>query len=99
MIIGKAMTLGDAAFGALLSYADNHLTLLAPHNGPPALVEYWTQSQRLDPAVTELNTPLIVSDAVLQQIGDGTPPLQLKDRGEHELRGRSGAIRIWTGAP
>jgi adenylate cyclase len=56
-------------------------------------------ASRLQGLTRELKTPLIVSDAVLQQIGGGTTAVELKDRGEHELRGRSGAIRIWTGTP
>jgi class 3 adenylate cyclase len=44
----------------------------------------------------ELQTPLVVADAVLRQIGDGPLPLALQDGGERELRGRSGAIHIWT---
>lgn len=53
--------------------------------------------------VRELGTPLIVSDPVLQQIGGGQAPapdalpVALSEHGEHELRGRSGAVRIWTG--
>ena len=37
MIIGKAMALCDAAFGALLTYEGDHLTLVAHRNGPPAM--------------------------------------------------------------
>ena len=50
MIIGKAMTLCDAAFGALLAYDNDRLTLAASRNAPPALAEYWTKPQFLDPA-------------------------------------------------
>ena len=36
-IIEKAMTLCDAAFGALLGYGNDQLTMLAHRNGPPAI--------------------------------------------------------------
>ena len=52
MIIGKAMALCDAAFGALLTYEGDHLTLVAQRNGPPALVAYWETPQYVDPATT-----------------------------------------------
>src|SRR6185312_9844237 len=52
MIIGKAMALCDAAFGALLTYQGDHLTLVAQRNGPPALVAYWETPQYVDPATT-----------------------------------------------
>jgi adenylate cyclase len=56
-------------------------------------------ASRLQGLTRELQTPLVVGDAVVQQIGGGTLPLVLLDRGERELRGRSRTIRIWTPAP
>jgi adenylate cyclase len=54
-------------------------------------------ASRLQSLTRELKTPLIVADAVVQQIGGaGALPVDLADKGERELRGRSGAIRIWT---
>jgi adenylate cyclase len=55
-------------------------------------------ASRLQGLTRELKTPLVVADAVLQQIGGGQLPVALQDQGEHELRGRSGTIRIWTPA-
>ena len=55
-------------------------------------------ASRLQSLTRALATPLVVGDAVVQQIGGGTLPLALKDGGERELRGRSGTIRIWTPA-
>jgi adenylate cyclase len=55
-------------------------------------------ASRLQGLTRDLKTPLVVADAILKQIG-GDPaalPVKLQDLGEHELRGRSGAIRIWT---
>lgn len=61
-------------------------------------------ASRLQGLTRELETPLVVAEAVVRQIvggqADGSiePPLGLQDRGERELRGRSGTIRIWTRA-
>jgi PAS domain S-box-containing protein len=52
MIIGKAMALCDAAFGALLTYEGDHLTLVAHRNSPPAMTAYWETPQYVDPATT-----------------------------------------------
>ena len=57
---------------------------------------------RLQSLTRELKTPLIAADAILKQIGGGSLPdpaslaLPMQDAGERELRGRTGAIRIWT---
>ena len=48
-IIDNAMALCDAAFGSLLSYANDHLALLAQRNAPPAMLEYWSKPQSVDP--------------------------------------------------
>lgn len=53
-------------------------------------------ASRLQSLTRELKTPLVVADAVLRQIGEAALPLTLQDRGKQELRGRSGAIHIWT---
>ena len=53
-------------------------------------------ASRLQGLTRELKTPLIVADPVLKQIGAGALPIPLEEQGERELRGRSGAIRIWT---
>ncbi len=53
-------------------------------------------ASRLQALTRELGTPLVVADSVLKQIGEGTLPIPLHDRGEHALRGRSAPIRIWT---
>jgi adenylate cyclase len=61
-------------------------------------------ASRLQSLTRELKTPLVVADAVVRQINRGQAdglielPIELQDRGERELRGRSGPIRIWTRA-
>jgi adenylate cyclase len=59
-------------------------------------------ASRLQGLTRELKTPLVVADALLCQIGGGQPPdpailpIKLACLGDRELRGRTGAIRIWT---
>jgi class 3 adenylate cyclase len=59
-------------------------------------------ASRLQSLTRELKTPLVVADAVVRQINGGRAdgsielPIALQDRGHQELRGRSGAIGIWT---
>ena len=67
LIIGKAMALCDAAFGALLTYADDHLALVAQRNGPPALVAYWGTPQYVDPSSA---TSLVLCEGKTVQIAD-----------------------------
>ena len=52
LIIGKAMALCDAAFGALMAYENDQLSLLAHRNGSPALVDYWSTPRFVDPSST-----------------------------------------------
>src|SRR6185437_15879778 len=52
LIIGKAMALCDAAFGALMAYENDKLSLLAHRNGSPALVDYWSTPRFVDPSST-----------------------------------------------
>jgi adenylate cyclase len=55
-------------------------------------------ASRLQGLTRELKAPLVVADAIVQQIG-GAPadlPVKLRELGERELRGRTGTIRIWT---
>src|SRR5215469_120180 len=49
LVISKAMALCDAAFGALVSYENGRLTLLAERNGPPPLIAYWAEPQAVVP--------------------------------------------------
>src|SRR6185437_7279812 len=67
MIIGKAMALCDAAFGALLTYSGDHLTLAAHRNGPPPLVAYWGTPQYVDPSTA---TSLVLGEGKTVQIAD-----------------------------
>jgi adenylate cyclase len=61
-------------------------------------------ASRLQGLTRTLETPLVAADAVVQAIdaapdGDAAAALALlEDRGAHEVRGRSQAVRIWTWA-
>ena len=49
-----------------------------------------------------LETPLVVGDSLVSAVKTGSSEIaaaladQLQDQGEHSLRGRAGAVRIWT---
>jgi adenylate cyclase len=57
---------------------------------------------RLQTLTRSLETPLVVGDAVVQAVRAWSADIaaerigQYEDRGEHNLRGRTGAVRIWT---
>jgi adenylate cyclase len=59
-------------------------------------------ASRLQGLTRTLDTPLVAADAVIQAVdgSDGSAAAAalagLQDRGEQALRGRSGAVRIWT---
>jgi adenylate cyclase len=59
-------------------------------------------ASRLQGLTRTLETPLVAADAVIRAVeaaaGDDAAALvaRLIDRGEQALRGRSGAVRIWT---
>jgi adenylate cyclase len=59
-------------------------------------------ASRLQGLTRRLKTPLVVADAIVSHIDRAQSPewntllVQLQDQGEQALRGRSGAVRIWT---
>lgn len=60
-------------------------------------------ASRLQGLTRTLETPLVVGDALVRAIrvlpaDEAEPSLlgHLQDRGEHTLRGRTGAVRVWT---
>jgi adenylate cyclase len=62
-------------------------------------------AHRLQALTRSLETPLVVSDALVCAVRKGLAetagacPSQLQDRGEQALRGRAGTVRIWTPKP
>jgi len=59
-------------------------------------------ASRLQRLTRGLETPLVVGDALVEAVNSGRPntaealAIQLHDRGEQALRGRAGAVKIWT---
>jgi adenylate cyclase len=59
-------------------------------------------ASRLQGLTRTLDTPLVVGDALVNALKAAPPEAaaallaQLRDRGEQMLRGRAGAVRIWT---
>jgi adenylate cyclase len=59
-------------------------------------------ASRLQRLTRSLETPLVVGDALVEAVNSGgsniaaTLARQLHDRGEQALRGRAGAVKIWT---
>jgi adenylate cyclase len=57
---------------------------------------------RLQTLTRSLDTPLVVGDSVVQAVRAWSPEIaaerigRFEDRGEHNLRGRTSAVRIWT---
>jgi len=59
-------------------------------------------ASRLQALTRTLETPLVVGDALVDAVRAGTSETadvlvsRLQDHGEQTLRGRTGAVRIWT---
>ena len=59
-------------------------------------------ASRLRRLTRSLETPLVVGDALVDAVNTGACDTaaalvsRLQDRGEQALRGRAGAVRIWT---
>jgi adenylate cyclase len=59
-------------------------------------------ASRLQRMTRSLLTPVVAADAIVRAVRDARqsegidPAERLRDGGEHMLRGRSGAVRIWT---
>jgi adenylate cyclase len=59
-------------------------------------------ASRLQRLTRSLETPLVVGDALVEVVNSGSSSIasglvsQLHDRGEQALRGRAGAVKIWT---
>ncbi len=59
-------------------------------------------AERLQTLTRTLGTPLVVGDALVTAVKGLSPDVasdlmqRLEDQGEQSLRGRAGAVRIWT---
>jgi adenylate cyclase len=93
LAIGIGLNYGPAVLGDVGSEHSFSFTVIGD------MVNTASRLQRL---TRSLETPLVVGDALVEAINSGgsntAAPLarQLHDRGEQALRGRAGAVRIWT---
>jgi adenylate cyclase len=91
LAIGIGLNYGPAVLGDVGSKHSMSFTVIGDTVNTAARLQGLTRT---------LETPIVVADAVVQAIG-GTASsaaalARLRDRGEQALRGRSGAVRIWT---
>jgi adenylate cyclase len=93
LAIGIGLNYGPAVFGDVGSEHSFSFTVIGDTVNTAARLQGLTRS---------LETPLVVGDALIGAIksGDSNTAFalasQLHDRGEQTLRGRAGAVRIWT---
>jgi adenylate cyclase len=59
-------------------------------------------AERLQTLTRTLGTPLVVGDALVTAVKAWSPDIasevmeHMEDQGEHDLRGRTGPVRVWT---
>ncbi len=100
LAIGIGLNYGPAVIGDVGSEHSMSFTVIG---------DTVNTASRLQALTRSLATPLVVGDALVSAVAampqgttaDGAAALlgALEDRGEHALRGRSGAVRIWTRRP
>ena len=95
LAIGIGLNHGSAVLGDIGSGQSLSFTIIG---------DTVNTASRLQGLTRDLQTPLVVSDAVVRAIGASPQPdvtaglARLHDRGEQALRGRSAPVRIWTWA-
>ena len=93
LAIGIGLNYGPAVLGDVGSKHSMSFTVIGDTVNTAARLQGLTRT---------LETPLVVADAVVKAIdaaasGNAAAALaRLRDRGEQALRGRAGAVRIWT---
>ncbi len=96
LAIGIGLNYGPAVIGDVGSEHSMSFTVIG---------DTVNTASRLQGLTRSLGTPLVVGDALVGAVAamqaDGAAELlgALEDRGEQALRGRSGAVRIWTRRP
>jgi adenylate cyclase len=91
--IGVGLNYGPAVLGDVGSRHSMSFTVIG---------DTVNTASRLQTLTRSLGTPLIVGDALVQAVRLSSPAIaaerlgRLEDQGEHNLRGRSGPVRIWT---
>jgi adenylate cyclase len=93
LAIGIGLNYGPAVLGDVGSEHSMSFTVIG---------DTVNTASRLQGLTRTLGTPLVVADAVVQAIDSragsavSEAVARLRDRGEHELRGRTAPVRIWT---
>jgi adenylate cyclase len=93
LAIGIGLNYGPAVFGDVGSEHSMSFTVIG---------DTVNTASRLQGLTRSLNTPLVVGDPLVSAVKAGPSEAaavlagQLRDQGERALRGRAGAVRIWT---
>ena len=93
LAIGIGLNYGPAVFGDVGSEHSMSFTVIG---------DTVNTASRLQGLTRSLNTPLVVGDPLVSAVKAGPSGAaavlagQLRDQGERALRGRAGAVRIWT---
>jgi adenylate cyclase len=93
LAIGIGVNYGPAVLGDVGSEHSMSFTVIGDTVNTAARLQKLTRT---------LETPLIVGDPLVSAVRMGSSETaaeladQLQDQGEHALRGRTGAVRIWT---
>jgi adenylate cyclase len=93
LAIGVGLNYGPAVLGDIGSEHSMSFTVIGDTVNTAARLQTLTRT---------LETPLVVGDSLVSAVKTGSSEIaaaladQLQDQGEHSLRGRAGAVRIWT---
>jgi adenylate cyclase len=93
LAIGVGLNYGPAVLGDVGSKHSMSFTVIGDTVNTTARLQTLTRA---------LGTPMVVGDPLIKAVKEWSPKdaaelaHRLQDRGEHVLRGRDGAVRIWT---
>jgi adenylate cyclase len=96
LMIGIGLNYGPAVLGDVGSNHSFSFTVIG---------DTVNTASRLQALTRSLETPLVISDAVVRAVATGSPEAaaawiaRLRDSGEQTLRGRAHTVRVWTGKP
>jgi adenylate cyclase len=93
LAVGIGLNYGPAVLGDIGSEHSTSFTVVGDTVNTAARLQMLTRT---------VGTPLVVGDRLIEAVKSGAPEIaarlvdQLQDQGEQSLRGRAGAVRIWT---